>query len=73
MQQSYDATTHFESTVLDVLNMYTMITGKVMIRVFQSLIFVHFEFVRDNLYSLFTDTSFPLLLLQFWCSDDDLQ
>ena len=27
--QSYDATTHFESTVLDVLNMYTMITGKV--------------------------------------------
>ena len=27
--QSYDATTHFESTVMDVLNMYTMITGKV--------------------------------------------
>lgn len=27
--QSYDATTHFESTVLDVLNMYTLITGKV--------------------------------------------
>nr|POE46340.1 guanosine nucleotide diphosphate dissociation inhibitor 2 [Quercus suber] len=27
---SYDATTHFESTVLDVLNMYTMITGKVL-------------------------------------------
>ncbi|XP_017187258.3 guanosine nucleotide diphosphate dissociation inhibitor 2-like isoform X3 [Malus domestica] len=26
---SYDATTHFESTVLDVLNMYTLITGKV--------------------------------------------
>ncbi|GFY82824.1 RAB GDP dissociation inhibitor 2 [Actinidia rufa] len=26
---SYDATTHFESTVIDVLNMYTMITGKV--------------------------------------------
>ncbi|KAK8506667.1 hypothetical protein V6N12_038486 [Hibiscus sabdariffa] len=26
---SYDATTHFESTVTDVLNMYTMITGKV--------------------------------------------
>ncbi|KAG5530316.1 hypothetical protein RHGRI_025306 [Rhododendron griersonianum] len=25
---SYDATTHFESTVMDVLNMYTMITGK---------------------------------------------
>lgn len=27
--QSYDATTHFESTVDDVLNMYTLITGKV--------------------------------------------
>lgn len=27
--QSYDATTHFESTVGDVLNMYTLITGKV--------------------------------------------
>lgn len=27
--QSYDATTHFESTVTDVLNMYTAITGKV--------------------------------------------
>ncbi|KAM2740368.1 hypothetical protein EV2_034367 [Malus domestica] len=27
---SYDATTHFESTVLDVLNMYTLITGKVL-------------------------------------------
>ncbi|XP_024032704.1 guanosine nucleotide diphosphate dissociation inhibitor 2-like, partial [Morus notabilis] len=26
---SYDATTHFESTVIDVLNMYTLITGKV--------------------------------------------
>jgi Rab GDP dissociation inhibitor len=26
--QSYDATTHFETTVTDVLNMYTMITGK---------------------------------------------
>ncbi|ONM26531.1 Guanosine nucleotide diphosphate dissociation inhibitor 2 [Zea mays] len=26
---SYDATTHFETTVTDVLNMYTMITGKV--------------------------------------------
>ncbi|KAE8690440.1 Rab GDP dissociation inhibitor alpha [Hibiscus syriacus] len=26
---SYDATTHFESTVTDVLKMYTMITGKV--------------------------------------------
>ncbi|URE44690.1 Rab GDP dissociation inhibitor [Musa troglodytarum] len=25
---SYDATTHFESTVMDVLSMYTMITGK---------------------------------------------
>ena len=29
--QSYDATTHFESTVMDVLNMYTLITGKVRI------------------------------------------
>lgn len=27
--QSYDATTHFESTVKDVLAMYTKITGKV--------------------------------------------
>ncbi|RZC56320.1 hypothetical protein C5167_015173 [Papaver somniferum] len=27
---SYDATTHFESTVMDVLGMYTMITGKVL-------------------------------------------
>ncbi|CAH1441244.1 unnamed protein product [Lactuca virosa] len=27
---SYDATTHFESTVIDVLNMYSMITGKVL-------------------------------------------
>ncbi|KAH7573415.1 hypothetical protein JRO89_XS03G0144900 [Xanthoceras sorbifolium] len=27
---SYDATTHFESTVTDVLNMYTLITGKVL-------------------------------------------
>ncbi|XP_068665009.1 guanosine nucleotide diphosphate dissociation inhibitor 2-like [Aristolochia californica] len=26
---SYDATTHFESTIMDVLNLYTMITGKV--------------------------------------------
>uniref|UniRef100_A0A804QQD6 Guanosine nucleotide diphosphate dissociation inhibitor n=1 Tax=Zea mays TaxID=4577 RepID=A0A804QQD6_MAIZE len=25
---SYDATTHFETTVTDVLNMYTMTTGK---------------------------------------------
>lgn len=30
--QSYDATTHFESTVDDVLNMYTLITGKVRIK-----------------------------------------
>lgn len=29
LEQSYDATTHFESTVDDVLNMYTLITGKV--------------------------------------------
>lgn len=28
--QSYDATTHFESTVQDVLEMYSKITGKVM-------------------------------------------
>lgn len=27
--QTYDATTHFESTVVDVLEMYTKITGKV--------------------------------------------
>ena len=27
--QSYDATTHFETTVTDVLSMYTVITGKV--------------------------------------------
>ncbi|CAL5391403.1 unnamed protein product [Camellia sinensis] len=27
---SYDSTTHFESTVMDVLNMYTLITGKVL-------------------------------------------
>ncbi|KAG0609386.1 hypothetical protein M758_8G180300 [Ceratodon purpureus] len=27
--QSYDPTTHFESTVKDVLAMYTRITGKV--------------------------------------------
>ncbi|KAL0366545.1 UNVERIFIED_CONTAM: Guanosine nucleotide diphosphate dissociation inhibitor 1 [Sesamum radiatum] len=27
---SYDATTHFESTVVDVLNLYTKITGKVL-------------------------------------------
>ncbi|KAB2635098.1 guanosine nucleotide diphosphate dissociation inhibitor 2 [Pyrus ussuriensis x Pyrus communis] len=27
---SYDASTHFECTVLDVLNMYTLITGKVL-------------------------------------------
>ncbi|KAG6664911.1 guanosine nucleotide diphosphate dissociation inhibitor 1-like [Carya illinoinensis] len=27
---SYDPTTHFESTAVDVLNMYTMITGKVL-------------------------------------------
>lgn len=27
--QSYDATTHFESTVMDVLSLYTKITGKV--------------------------------------------
>lgn len=27
---SYDATTHFESTVTDVLDMYTRITGKVL-------------------------------------------
>ena len=29
MNQSYDATTHFETTVEDVLAMYTAITGKV--------------------------------------------
>ncbi|KAF9611745.1 hypothetical protein IFM89_034928 [Coptis chinensis] len=29
ISMSYDATTHFESTVMDVLNMYTLITGKV--------------------------------------------
>ncbi|KAL5998412.1 Rab GDP dissociation inhibitor beta [Asimina triloba] len=29
-EPSYDATTHFESTVVDVLSMYTMITGKVL-------------------------------------------
>ncbi|KAG7032469.1 Guanosine nucleotide diphosphate dissociation inhibitor 2, partial [Cucurbita argyrosperma subsp. argyrosperma] len=29
ISMSYDATTHFESTVTDVLNMYTLITGKV--------------------------------------------
>ncbi|EPS59445.1 hypothetical protein M569_15362, partial [Genlisea aurea] len=29
ISNSYDATTHFESTVADVLNMYTLITGKV--------------------------------------------
>ncbi|KAG8038810.1 hypothetical protein GUJ93_ZPchr0982g33666 [Zizania palustris] len=28
VSMSYDATTHFETTVTDVLNMYTMITGK---------------------------------------------
>ncbi|CAI8593441.1 unnamed protein product [Vicia faba] len=27
---NYDATTHFESTVMDVFNMYTLITGKVL-------------------------------------------
>ncbi|KAJ7961013.1 Guanosine nucleotide diphosphate dissociation inhibitor [Quillaja saponaria] len=27
---SYDATAHFESTVMDVLSMYSMITGKVL-------------------------------------------
>ena len=27
--QSYDPTTHFETTVKDVLEMYTKITGKV--------------------------------------------
>ncbi|KAK3444353.1 hypothetical protein EUGRSUZ_A00407 [Eucalyptus grandis] len=30
ISSSYDATTHFESTVKDVLNMYTKITGKVL-------------------------------------------
>lgn len=35
--QSYDATTHFETTVTDVLSMYTAITGKVR---FMSLFFV---------------------------------
>jgi hypothetical protein len=30
--QSYDPTTHFETTVQDVLAMYTRITGKVCIR-----------------------------------------
>lgn len=29
MSQSYDATTHFESTVQDVINTYSKITGKV--------------------------------------------
>ncbi|KAL5990715.1 Rab GDP dissociation inhibitor beta [Asimina triloba] len=28
VDESYDATTHFESTVMDVLSMYTLITGK---------------------------------------------
>ncbi|KAG8068676.1 hypothetical protein GUJ93_ZPchr0005g14379 [Zizania palustris] len=28
VSMSYDATTHFETTVTDVLNMYTLITGK---------------------------------------------
>ncbi|KAE8039311.1 hypothetical protein FH972_011736 [Carpinus fangiana] len=30
ISKSYDATTHFESTIMDVLNMYTWITGKVL-------------------------------------------
>ncbi|XP_051146717.1 guanosine nucleotide diphosphate dissociation inhibitor At5g09550 [Andrographis paniculata] len=30
ISMSYDATTHFESTVMDVLDMYTRITGKVL-------------------------------------------
>lgn len=29
VSQTYDATTHFEGTLLDVLEMYTKITGKV--------------------------------------------
>ena len=33
LMQSYDGTTHFESTVTDVLNMYTMITGKVKVEI----------------------------------------
>jgi hypothetical protein len=31
--QSYDPTTHFETTVQDVLKMYTKITGKVCVMV----------------------------------------
>lgn len=32
--QSYDATTHFESTVQDVISMYSKITGKVISSVY---------------------------------------
>lgn len=39
MQQSYDPTTHFETTVQDVLAMYTRITGKVsMVSKFMKLV-----------------------------------
>lgn len=39
--QSYDATTHFESTVKDVISMYCKITGKVIpVPSFEKLSFI---------------------------------
>ena len=45
--QSYDATTHFETTVTDVLSMYTAITGKVW---FMSYLFLLFLWSAKQMY-----------------------
>lgn len=61
-EQSYDATTHFESTVDDVLNLYTKITGKVWVSIYLSLVFpLHtLEITRADLIVIATASILPM-------------
>lgn len=57
--QSYDATTHFETTVTDVLSMYTAITGKVsFIVIFRHLIYFWNAFFCALSKAYLSDTNF---------------
>ena len=58
--QSYDATTHFESTVADVLEMYTKITGKVNNKLITM-------FLGSQVYATFWNTDSFLFLFFFFC------
>ncbi|KAF9602431.1 hypothetical protein IFM89_027560 [Coptis chinensis] len=51
ISMSYDATTHFESTLMDVLNMYTLITGKAAFRVDSNNNYLYCLSTRDKQYS----------------------